>query len=94
MAAKVKLMKLLQEIRGLAEITARRPPSRAPGLFLVQLRSHLMHTTHPFRKRIAVDGQEQVDIPFPVKITHLGQPPLLNGNGYHRSISRVSEESL
>jgi len=75
MAAKVRLMKLLQEIRGLAEITARRPQPRAPGLFLIQLRSHLMHTTHPMRKRIVVDVQDQADIPYPVKITHLSGVP-------------------
>jgi hypothetical protein len=71
MAAKVKLMKLLQEIRGLAEITNRRPSPRSPGLFLIQLRSHLLHTTQPLRKRISVDAQEQPDVPAPVKITHL-----------------------
>jgi hypothetical protein len=76
MAAKVKLMKFLQELRGLAEITARRPQPRAPGLFLIQLRSHLLDTTHPLRKRISVDVQEQPDIPHPVKITHLGCPPV------------------
>ena len=93
MAAKVKLMKLLQEIRGLAEITARRPQPRAPGLFLIQLRSHLMNTTHPMRKRIIVDGQEQVDIPAPVKITHLAGARHFNGNGY-RSVLQASEESF
>ena len=71
MAAKVKLMKLLQEIRGLAEITARRPQPRSPGLFLIQLRSHLLHTTHPLRTRISVEADDQPDVPAPVKITHL-----------------------
>ena len=97
MAAKVKLMKLLQEMRGLAEITARRPQPRSPGLFLIQLRSHMMSTTHPSRKRIVVDGLEEVDIPSPVKITHLGQSPELNGNSHqngHEQVIRVSEEAL
>jgi len=97
MAAKVKLMKLLQEFRGLAEITARRPQPRAPGLFLIQLRSHMMKTTYPSRKRIVVDGLEEVDIPSPVKITHLGQSAQLNGNAHpngHERVVRVSEESL
>jgi len=75
MATKVKLMKFLQEMRGLAEITARRPQPRPPGLFLIQLRSHLLHTTHPLRKRIFVDVQEQPDIPDPVRITHLNGAP-------------------
>jgi len=93
MAAKIKLMKLLQEIRGLAEITARRPQPRAPGLFLIQLRSHLMHTTTPLRKQITVDSLENVDIPSPVKITHLSRAPHLNGHSHHR-VFRVSEEAL
>src|SRR5690242_237890 len=38
MAAKVRIMKLLQEMRGLADITHRRPAPRQPGLFLIQLR--------------------------------------------------------
>ena len=75
MATKVKLMRMLQELRGLAEITARRPQQRPPGLFLIQLRSHLLHTTHPLRKRILVDVQDQPDIPDPVKITHLNGAP-------------------
>lgn len=97
MAAKVKLMKLLQEIRGLAEITARRPQPRSPGLFLIQLRSHMMKTTYPSRKRIVVEALEEVDIPTPVKITHLGQAPELNGNAHtngHARVVRLSEESL
>ena len=72
MAAKIKLMKLLQEIRGLAEITNRRPHPRFPGLFMIQLRSHVLNTTLSRRKRIiAIDIQGLSDIPHPVKITHL-----------------------
>jgi hypothetical protein len=73
MAAKVRIMKLLQEIRGFAEITQRRPQPRQPAaLFLIQLRSHVFHTTATKRKQtIAVDMLEHPDIPHPVKITHL-----------------------
>src|SRR5215831_12926693 len=45
MATKVRMIKLLQEIRGLAQISQRRPPAKAPGLFLLQLRSHIHHTS-------------------------------------------------
>lgn len=77
MAAKVRIMKLLQEIRGFAEITQRRPQPRQPGLFLIQLRSHVVHTTATKRKQtIAVDMLEQPDVPHPVKITHLPSAPL------------------
>jgi hypothetical protein len=77
MATKVRIMKMLQEIRGLAEITHRRPQPRKPGLFLIQLRSHVSHTTAPRRKQtIAVNMLEQPDIPHPVKITHLRPAPV------------------
>ena len=70
MAAKVRMMKLLQEIRGLAEITNRRPHSKPPGLFLLQLRSHLSRTRFHKRKVIIpIDIQNPPDIPSPVKIT-------------------------
>src|SRR6266478_7850943 len=76
MAAKVRIMKMLQEIRGLAEITHRRPQPRKPGLFLIQLRSHVTHTTGVRRRQtIAVDMLERPDIPHPVKITHLRPAP-------------------
>ncbi len=72
MATKMKIMKLLQEIRGFAEITNRRPQPRSPGLFIVQLRSHMLQTTGPRRKRnIAIDMLNHPDIPSPVKITHV-----------------------
>jgi hypothetical protein len=71
MATKVKIMKMLQEIRGLAQITNRRPPSKSPGLFLMQLRSHVSRT--PVQKQklvIPILLQDPPDIPHPVKITH------------------------
>jgi len=76
MAAKVRIMKLLQEIRGLADVTNRRPPTRPSGLFLIQLRSHLAHTSQPRRKLIVcTDAQDLPDVPQPVKITHVPENP-------------------
>ncbi len=76
MAAKVMMMKLLQEIRGFAEITNRRPYSRSPGLFLMQMRSHVAPTSLPRpRRSILVHVPDLSEIPHPVKITHLGQDP-------------------
>jgi hypothetical protein len=76
MAAKVRIMKLLQEIRGFAEITQRRPQPRQPGLFLIQLRSHVTRTTATKRRQtIVVDMPDHSDIPHPVKITHLRPAP-------------------
>ena len=77
MATKVRLMKLLQEIRGLADVTNRRPPPRSPGLFLIQLRSHLVHTTQP-RQKLIVRAEDPLDhqaVPHPVKITHVPERP-------------------
>src|SRR5258708_4518171 len=76
MAAKIRIMKLLQEMRGFAQVTNRLPPQRRPGLFLMQLRSHVGQTTRPIMKRvITVEVQEPQYVAEPVKITHL------NANG-------------
>ena len=65
-------MKLLQEVRGLADITHRRPAPRQPGLFLIQLRSCVHEARQPLaRKVISIDMQDQLALPDPVKITHL-----------------------
>jgi len=65
-------MKLLQEMRGLADITQRRPAPRQPGLFLIQLRSQFGQSRLPRRKlTISVEMQDRPDIPDPVKITHI-----------------------
>jgi len=75
MAAKIRLMKLLQEIRGFAQITNRRPAPRQPGLFLMQLRSQFTQGS-PLRRKlvIPVDLQDLPDIPHPVKITYVKAP--------------------
>lgn len=76
MAAKILMMKLLQELQGFAEITQRRPQSRSPGLFMMQLRSHSSHTTLPnARRNIVIHLPEALTAPAPVKITHLRQAP-------------------
>jgi hypothetical protein len=59
----------------MADVTHRRPAPRHPGLFLVQLRSHVVHTTHQNRKKVIyVDVLERPDRSHPVKITHLHGP--------------------
>jgi hypothetical protein len=65
-------MKLLQEMRGFAEVTNRLPQPKQPGLFLIKLRSHFGPNAVPSRtRRIAIDMQDRPDIPHPVKITHV-----------------------
>ena len=72
MATKIKLMKLLQELHGFAEITRRHPTPKPSALFLMQLRSHLAETNQPKRQLlITVDLRDDPDIPNPVKITHV-----------------------
>ncbi len=76
MATKIRIMKLLQEMKGFAEITNRRPQSRSPGLFMLQARSPVLRAAPPRRKRtLTINMQDRPDIPNPVKITHVkGRP--------------------
>ncbi len=72
MATKDKLMRFLQEMRGLAEINRRHPAPKSSPLFLMQLRSHLTNSSRPrYRLDISVDAKESAHFPQPVKITHL-----------------------
>jgi len=71
MAAKMNVMKLLQEIRGLAVLSSRRVQSRLPALSIVPWRAR----SSSARKRfIRIDMQGgSADIPDPVKITHIAE---------------------
>jgi hypothetical protein len=77
MATKIKLLKLLQEMRGFAEFGRRHPtPKPSSPLYLLQLRSHLAETSrarHRLVITIDLKDSETTNIPHPVKITHL--PP-------------------
>lgn len=76
MAAKIRMLKLLQEIRGFAEIAKRRPAPRLPGLLLMQMRSHVIQASLPKRKlSVQTDVQSHPDIPHPVKINHVRRDP-------------------
>ena len=76
MAAKIQMLKLLQEIRGFAELTNRRPQPRSLGLFLTQIRSHMPQRALPKRRlSIRIDTQDRTDIPDRVKINHVKQGP-------------------
>lgn len=56
----------------MAQITGRRIPSKQPGLFIMQLRSHVSRTTNGRRRFIIpIDLKNPVDIPDPVKIIHI-----------------------
>jgi hypothetical protein len=76
MATKIKLMKLLQEMRGFSELGRRHAPGRPSSLYLLQLRSHLAETSKSRRRLIVtVDMKETTNIPHPVKITYLKPTP-------------------
>ena len=72
MANKAKLMKFLQEVRGYAQITNRRPAPRPSVLYLMQLRARNEQLNAPKRRLIVVsETRENTDTPLPIKIHHL-----------------------
>jgi hypothetical protein len=72
MATKIKLMKMLQEMHAFAEIGRTNPAPKPSPLYLMQLRSHLLQTSRPRRRlAIRVDLRDSLDLPDPVKITHV-----------------------
>lgn len=72
MATRVNMMKLLQQARGMAEMTGRKPQPRPPGPVLWQMRSPKWKATAARYKRIIrIDMQDGPDIPAPVAIIHL-----------------------
>ena len=69
MATKMKLIKMLQEVKGIAQITNRKPAPRPPFLYLVQLRSQSGPAETP-RRRLAIEA-EALRPPLPIKIDHI-----------------------
>jgi hypothetical protein len=77
MATKMNMMKMLQQARGIAQITNRRPQNRPIGPLMLQMRFSSSRTSAGRRKRIIrIKMQSPLDIPHPVKITHLVPAPL------------------
>ena len=74
MAAKVRMLKLLQEIRGFAEIVNRQPPPRSTGLLLAQMRPHVIQAVLPRRNlKVTTVPRDHANIPHPVKINRVKQ---------------------
>ena len=70
------MLKLLQEIRGFAEIGKRRPSPRSPALVLMQMRSHVIQAALPKRKlSVQMDVQDRLNISSPVRINHVKRAP-------------------
>ncbi len=74
MATRVNLMKLLQEARGFAQITNRRPQTRPPGPLLLQAHWLSRRGAGKDKRVLRIHIQEPPDIPHPVKIRHLTYP--------------------
>lgn len=74
MAAKVNMLKLLQEIRGFAVVANRQPPPRFSGLLLAQIRMAAARDNLRRRRlNITIDQQNSPDMPYPVRIHHVKQ---------------------
>jgi hypothetical protein len=72
MATRVNMMKLLQQARGMAEMTGRRPQPRSPGPLLLQVRAPKWKSSAAKPRRIIrINIQDPPDIPHPVAILHL-----------------------
>jgi hypothetical protein len=72
MATRMNMMKLLQEIRGLAQVTNPRPLPRAAAALSLQIRPPVPHHRALRRKHIIhISMEEPPDIPYPVKIKYL-----------------------
>ncbi|HOC57291.1 MAG TPA: hypothetical protein PKI20_16855 [Verrucomicrobiota bacterium] len=72
MAAKVNVLKMLQEIRGRAAISNRLPAPRCPGLLLMQLRAlGARSRLRPRKLSITIDPQQSAKAPDPVRIHHM-----------------------
>ena len=69
MATRIKLINMLQEVKGIAQITNRKPAPRPPFLYLVQLRSQSGQVETP-RRRLAIEA-EALRPPLPIKINHI-----------------------
>lgn len=69
MATKMKLLKMMQEVKGIAQITNRRPAPRPPLLYLMQLRTQEAQTHTP-RRRVAIEAAA-LTAPLPIKINHV-----------------------
>jgi hypothetical protein len=72
MSTKVRLIKLLEEVRDAGLPPLRRAPLKPAMLYLMELRSHTTEAHFASEKLIIpVDLQDSPDISHPVKITHL-----------------------
>jgi hypothetical protein len=85
MASKIKMMKLLQEYRGFAEMDQRPAPQSPLALPVPQLRPRIFQPSLPKRKlNIRVDPRDYVPNPKPVEIIFLTPAPSTRRSGGSR----------
>jgi hypothetical protein len=78
MAARININKLLQELRGFAEITYRHAHTRRTAPFCLQMRAHTARLRLPkYKIGVQIELQDLPDVPHPVKITHVAAKPVL-----------------
>lgn len=71
MATKIKLMKLLQEMRGLSEMRRWHRAPKPAALYLMQLRTHVAETSNARRRLvISIDLKDTAAVPDSVTIRH------------------------
>jgi hypothetical protein len=76
MATRMKMLKLLQEIRGFSELSRMHSVPKPPALFLMQLRDRIAESNRPRRRiRIQIEMQAEQILPDPVKITFVRKMP-------------------
>jgi hypothetical protein len=75
MATRIKMLKLLQEVRGFAQFAHRPTEPRPAGPLLLEFRASMRRRAAARRKLvIQIEMQEPPDIPHPVPITILSPP--------------------
>ncbi len=68
------MLRLMQQARGIAEMTGRKPQPRPPGPLTLQVRApRWKNAAAKVKHIIRIDMQEMPDIPHPVTILHLDQ---------------------
>jgi len=69
MATRMNMMKLLLEVRGMAQLGHRRLPNRSPGPLLLQWKPFSSKSAAAKRRfPLGIDFQDPPDIPQPVPI--------------------------
>ena len=72
MATRIKMLKLLQEVRGFTQFAQRPPETKPAGPLLLDFQGAMRRRAASRRKwTIKIEMQEPVDIPHPVPITYL-----------------------